>query len=133
LPSQDRFVVREVSPDARTHIIAVEGEADMAAAPELERCLTEAIAAGKTGVVVDLAGVTFIDSSAVHVLIAAHVRLARRARARLAIACNNARVYRFFELALLTDVLDIYATGDEALAAAADQSASSSRSRRSPR
>ena len=51
----------------------VEGEVDMASAPELETALTTYIQASTGDVVLDCAQMTFIDSSGVRVL----VRLAR--------------------------------------------------------
>lgn len=55
----------------RTVITAV-GELDPATAPQLDRAIADARADGATELVIDLAGVTFVDSSGLRSLIAAH-------------------------------------------------------------
>ena len=62
----------EASPEGGATIVRVEGELDLATCPELETALEDADLAGR--VVVDLSGCTFLDSSALRVLV-------RRARA----------------------------------------------------
>ena len=65
-------VVREPS---RT-MLAVAGELDLATCERLEEHLEDASGDHDGDVVVDLAGVRFLDSCALRVLITAHVRLA---------------------------------------------------------
>lgn len=56
-----------------TRTVALAGELDMSGADELSNILTEAIERpGATAVRIDLAGVDFLDSSAMHALIQAH-------------------------------------------------------------
>lgn len=55
-----------------SRLVTVEGELDAATAPELAQAL-RAAAPGET-ITVDLAGLTFIDSSGIAVLLAAHRR-----------------------------------------------------------
>jgi anti-sigma B factor antagonist len=62
---------------AERHVIVVGGELDMNAAPELKAAIGTAIDQGATTLVVDLAGVTFIDSTAIGVLLAARERMRR--------------------------------------------------------
>src|SRR5450432_2023644 len=63
--------------------VDVAGEVDIATAPDLERALLAAEARGRS-VVLDLRALDFIDSSGVHVIIAAHHRARQRGR-RLAL------------------------------------------------
>jgi anti-sigma B factor antagonist len=58
-------------------VVAVTGEVDLSTVPELRRRLTEAISAPPSEVVVDLAGVDFIDASGVGVLLGAAGEAAR--------------------------------------------------------
>jgi anti-sigma B factor antagonist len=50
-------------------LVRVRGELDMSTAPKLSGALTEAAAGSADTIVLDLAGVTFIDSSALRVLV----------------------------------------------------------------
>jgi anti-anti-sigma factor len=59
-------------------IVSVRGEVDLATASELEAYVNEAFAAAEGSVVLDLAAMTFIDSSGLRVLVA----LSNDARAR---------------------------------------------------
>jgi len=51
------------------HRIAATGELDIASVPVLEEAFDRALEAGATRIVVDLAGVTFIDSTGLRLLI----------------------------------------------------------------
>jgi anti-sigma B factor antagonist len=53
------------------HVISVFGEVDVASAPALGQALAEAAVSEATSVVLDLAGVTFLDSAGVGVLLSA--------------------------------------------------------------
>ena len=53
-------------------LVVLEGELDLAAVPELRERLAEAHGAGPRGVVLDMAEVTFVDSSALRELLRAH-------------------------------------------------------------
>ena len=50
-------------------VVAVAGELDLSTAPDLQRRLTSAIDAGRTRVAVDMRQVSFMDSSALGVLV----------------------------------------------------------------
>ena len=52
-------------------VITVSGEIDVATAPQLRECLHGVIADGEATVVLDLLGVTFLDSTALGVLVGA--------------------------------------------------------------
>jgi anti-sigma B factor antagonist len=53
------------------HVISVFGEVDVASAPALDQALAEAMGSEATSVVLDLAGVTFLDSAGIRVLLSA--------------------------------------------------------------
>jgi anti-sigma B factor antagonist len=68
------FAVLTVSVDGEV-VVAVRGEIDMATAPQLWQCLQEAIPEVTDRLVVDLAETTFMDSTALNVLVRACKRL----------------------------------------------------------
>ena len=63
----------ETSEDAGRLVVCPRGELDLATAPDLEELVLGRLTDG-TAVVLDLRGLSFMDSSGVRVLVAAHVR-----------------------------------------------------------
>jgi anti-anti-sigma factor len=85
--------------------IVVEGEIDIATAPELGRRLDEALAGHPGDLVdVDFSGVTFVDSSGLGVLIAAQ-RRARTSGGDLCVSNLPHNLRTVFELTGLDKVL----------------------------
>ena len=72
------FAITEQSIDAERHVLAVRGEIDLFTAPELKQVLAESIESGRNYIVVDLTETTFLDSTALGVLIEARTRLPNR-------------------------------------------------------
>jgi anti-sigma B factor antagonist len=77
-------------------VIALEGEVDLCAAPELEESLNRVAAGHPSSIVVDLDRVSFMDSAAVHVLL--QFSVARGNGARLALTRGSHQVRRLFEI-----------------------------------
>src|SRR3954469_586333 len=102
--------------DARTHVVSVRGEVDIFTAPEFKARINDAIEAGRDLVIVDLGEASFIDSSSLGVLIAAHRRLSQR-DGRLVIATDVPAVLNTFKITGLDAVLEICASREDALAA----------------
>jgi anti-sigma B factor antagonist len=97
-------------------VVVAAGEIDMATAPMLQRELTAAMERHSGPVVLDLAEVTFFDSSGLRVAIVAHRDLRERGR-RLAVVCDpEGHVQRTFTLAGLAGHLELHATRAAALA-----------------
>ena len=92
--------------DERTVVIAVEGELDLAAAPHLKWALVDQFGAGRSQLVLDLSAVTFMDSTALGVLIGIDRNLSHGER--LAIACPQPDVAKIFELTGLYAALKIF-------------------------
>ena len=111
-----QFDLTEEDLDERTHVIAVRGEIHVTTAPEFSRRLNEAIARGKTSVVLDLSQVEFIDSTGLSVLLNG-LRRVTRAQGRLALVCANPTVLRLFEITKLDTTFDIRTSREEAVAA----------------
>jgi anti-sigma B factor antagonist len=113
------FALTEESLDADRHVIAVRGEIDLFTAPELKQKLTDAIEAGKTRIVVDLAETTFLDSTALGVLIGAVKRLRSREGA-LVIVNVDQNIAKTFEITGLDQIFTILSTREDAIAALDD-------------
>ena len=104
--------VREV--DANTVVVAADGELDLASAPELKWTILEWFEKGHRRVVVDLSGVSFIDSTAIGVLIA----IARKLRdgQRLALGGVGPAIRDVFRLAGVERAFRLYPTGQASTA-----------------
>jgi anti-sigma B factor antagonist len=110
------FALTEESLDDRRHVVAVRGEIDLFTAPELKAALVGAIDAGKTLIVADLAETTFLDSTALGVLIGAVKRLRAR-EGSLTIVNRDANIAKTFEITGLDQIFTITPTREEAVAA----------------
>jgi len=109
------FAVTEEELAADRHVVAVRGEIDLFTAPELKQTLTDAIEKGRSRIVVDLAETTFLDSTALGVLIGAVKRLRARDGA-LAIVNTDANIAKTFEITGLDQIFTIVGSRDEAVA-----------------
>ena len=97
-------------------VVTAHGELDLATAPELSRSLQEQIDDGAPGLVVDLAGAEFVDSTALRVLVAVYKRL-RAEGGRLALACPHERILKTFRLTALDRVFVVRGSVPAALSA----------------
>jgi len=113
------FALTEDALDADRHVVAVRGEIDLFTAPELKQKLTDAIEAGKSRIVVDLSDTTFLDSTALGVLIGAVKRLRSREGA-LVIVNVDQNIAKTFEITGLDQIFTILSTRDDAIAALDD-------------
>jgi anti-sigma B factor antagonist len=73
------------------------------------------IADGATLVVVDLTKTTFIDSTALGVIIGGVERLKQR-DGRLVVVCADPNIVKIFEVTGLNRIFSVYGSRDEALA-----------------
>ncbi|HST84243.1 MAG TPA: STAS domain-containing protein [Kineosporiaceae bacterium] len=108
---------------ART-VISVTGEIDVYTAPTLRERLNELVADGEYHLVVDMAGVDFLDSTGLGVLVGG-LKRARSHDGTLRLVCDQEKILKVFRITGLTKVFPIYAALPDALAAEADQPASS--------
>jgi anti-sigma B factor antagonist len=95
--------------------IAVNGEVDVATAPLLRERLYQAIDRRTGPVVVDLLAVTFIDSTALGVLIGARERSEANG-SDLRLVLKEARLMKIFEITGLTDLFSMFPSVAEAVA-----------------
>ena len=98
-------------------VVRPEGRLDLLSAAELKRLLVEEVGAGQNRLVVDLLGVTFIDSSGLGALIGG-LKATRTAGGNLRLARAGEQALTILELTTLDRVLRPYPTVEAALAAA---------------
>jgi anti-sigma B factor antagonist len=95
-------------------LIVVAGEADLVS-PRLAEELGRVAGEGATSVVVDCSGLSFLDTTTIDELVEATAGLGRD---NLYVVAPSGDVRRILELTLLDQVLPLYRTRGEALAAA---------------
>jgi anti-sigma B factor antagonist len=107
-----------VTPQSSNGLLVVEvaGEIDLFTAPDLKSAITEGLDAGSEKVVIDLTKTTFLDSTALGVLIGTVKRL-RDNDGSMTIVNTDQNIAKTFEITGLDQILKIYATRDEAVAA----------------
>jgi anti-sigma B factor antagonist len=88
-------------------VVQVAGELDMATEPDLKACLMRAVDAGARCIVLDLAGVRFIDSSALGTIVLTYKALQQRA-GRLCLAAAQPLVLRVLGLTSVDRLVGIY-------------------------
>ena len=108
------FAISEHPIDEERHVLSVRGEIDLFTAPELKQVLAESIEAGRVRIIVDLTDTTFLDSTALGVLIGAVKRLRSRDGA-LAIVNVDENIAKTFEITGLDQIFTIVPTREEAV------------------
>ena len=98
------FSVR-VAPGEIKQLVVINGELDLVTAPQLEERLKCVIDSTDGDIVVDLANVTFIDSTGLSAMLVAHDRLRHTDRV-LAIRRPSVQVVRLLEICGLCNLLE---------------------------
>ena len=114
------FRIEEQSPKPAVRILAVHGDADLHAAPELRERIRGAIDEGANTVVVDLSATTLIDSTSLGVLLGGMKRL-REQDGQIRLVVPRPEVRRVFEITMLDRIFPLHDTQEEALAEPSDQ------------
>jgi len=96
-------------------VLSLAGEADMTAT-DLRDALAAQLAARPRLLLVDVSALTFIDSGATQMIIAAH-RVARHEGGTLALIRPAAPVARVWELMGVSETIGVYESADDAIAA----------------
>ena len=105
---EDEFDIRGER-RAGSSVVSVFGEVDVATATRFREFLEATIENDFESVVVDLTGVTFIDSTGLGVLIGARKRCDAKGRP-LRIVVSEPRILKVFEITGLTEVFEIQPT-----------------------
>lgn len=98
-------------------LVRLRGEIDLHTCPDLRAALQRLMEEGKYRIVLDMAEVPYLDSAALGVLVDA-VRRARENGGGLYLAQVMTFVRRAFEITRLIRIFPVYATVEEAVAAA---------------
>jgi anti-sigma B factor antagonist len=113
-PAAADFEIAREEPDEHTCLISVRGDLDLSSAPRLKWMMLDSLEEGRNGLVLDLSLATFMDSTALGVLIGVNRSL--DAGSRLAIAGARHNVLNIFELSGMDGAFAMFATLEEALA-----------------
>jgi anti-anti-sigma factor len=100
--------------NGHAQVVRPEGRLDMASAPALRHQMRQLMDSGVAKLVLDLSGVSFVDSSGLGAIISG-LKLARQAGGDLRIACANQQVLVVLDLTSLNQVLQPYPTVEAAL------------------
>src|SRR4051812_1487417 len=101
--------------DGDVHVVSVAGELDLHTSGDLSAELGDVIARKPRRVVVDLGGVTFLDSTALGALVTAAKR-AHADGARAVVVTDDPHTMKLFRITALDRVLDVRRTLAEAVA-----------------
>jgi anti-anti-sigma factor len=96
-------------------VVAASGVIDMLTAPQLEEALRSALGKKPASLVVDLSGVEFLASAGMGVLVAAHDEAGTDTR--LCVVAEGPATSRPLKLVGIADIVPLYSTLDEAIAA----------------
>ena len=117
-PASHPFEIREHD-EAGVHVIAMRGELDLATAPRLAVRIDNARRAGARRLFVDLTAAEFCDSTGLRALVGCR-REVTASGGRFAVAVlEGSAVGRLFSLAGAHELMPVYDSFDEALAALA--------------
>jgi anti-sigma B factor antagonist len=116
---RDDLTIEDAECDDDVVVLLTGGELDYSASPQLRERIAEHVDAGRKQLVVDLSPTTFIDSTAIGVLVGAATRLRDSGGGSLGIICpeENRAVLRTFEIAGVSEVFGLHRSREEALAA----------------
>ena len=108
------LAVAVTSPAERTYVVAVAGELDLYSTPRLATAL-EAISTDAPGVVLDLDGVGFLDSSGLGAILLA-VRRLREAGGDMALVANAEATTKLLGMVGVDRVVPVFEATEQALA-----------------
>ncbi len=116
------YITDDVMPDGGNGdddvvVLTAAGEIDYEAAPQLRERILEHTKAGRRRLLLDLSTVTFIDSTAIGVLVGAITGLQDVNGGSLMIVCieENKRVLRILEISGVTSLVTLHPSREHAL------------------
>ena len=117
MEDRPQFGVELVRAGDEVAVVVLQGEVDIYSATQFKEVMIQSIEEGAKHIVVDLVGVTFIDSTALGVLVSGAKRV-RPQNGTLDIACQDENITRIFEITGLDRTFGIYPTREKALESA---------------
>jgi anti-sigma B factor antagonist len=115
-PGPASFVIRRQVREGRTCVLVFEGELDLDSAPRFKEELHQPLSPGCRRIVLDLAQITFIDSTALGVLVAVNYERRLVAGEGLVLAGLRPSVLKVLEVTGLVGSFDLTADVESALA-----------------
>ncbi len=112
------FYLSDHATEGGARFIRVGGYLDFDMAPQFKKCIVRRIEEGDRVIVIDLSDVGFIDSTAIGVLVGALKRLGE-VGGSMAVVCTSHNVRSIFEMVGLENVIPLYESRDDAVAALA--------------
>jgi anti-sigma B factor antagonist len=106
--------VRDIRYTDKAAVVKLAGEIDMSHSPGVHQSLVEVLETRPTRLVIDLADVSYMDSSGVGILVDA-LRRVRVSGAKLALVGVAPRVLSVLQITKLDQFFEMYQTVDEAL------------------
>lgn len=116
MEDRPQFHVGYESLDGDVGVVTLQGEIDIYSSPKFKEVLLKGIEEGATRVIIDLTDVTFIDSTALGVLVSGAKRVRPR-RGTVDIICVDENIIRILEITGLDRIFGIYPSRTEALKA----------------
>lgn len=98
-------------------VLDVVGEIDIYTTPQFKEAVSAAIDENKPAIIINMTQVTYMDSSGFGTLLSATKRLRPLDGALYLTGCNDS-IQRMLQITRLNTIFGVYATEDEALAAA---------------
>lgn len=96
-------------------VLTVGGEIDYATSPQLKQRIDEHLKSDERHLVLDLSWTTFVDSTAIGVLMGAASRLHELGRGSLGVVCSNEQVLQIFQISGLESAVSLHRTCEEAI------------------
>jgi anti-anti-sigma factor len=104
-----QYEIRHYQRGPEAHVIVASGELDLHAAPYMQETLSSLVASGRTHLIIDMSGATFLDSAMISVL-SGHLRLTRDGGGSLSVVCRSENILRTLEIAGIAHELQILET-----------------------
>jgi len=101
-----------------TKILSVEGEIDVYTAPQFKDAVNKVLAEGQKHLIINMAGITYMDSSGFGTLLSATKRLRPQGGTVSMVKCNRA-IDRILKITKLNTVFATYDSVAEAISASA--------------
>ncbi len=101
-------------------ILTLRGEIDVYTAPRLREGILDLVEQGATGIVVDMEGVEFLDSTGLGVLVEG-LKRAQAKDATISLVVTHDKILKVFDITGLSKVFSIHGSVDEALEQALSQ------------
>ena len=100
--------------DDNASVYDISGELDAYTAPDLRDALDGALAEGRSWLIVDLADLTYLDSTGLGILVGT-AKKARQADGDIAVVCVNPTLLKIFDISGTREILNVADSVDAAM------------------